>query len=476
MEPRGTARGLRRAEEVDTGSLPCDKGHARNAGAGAPRSGVSGAGVASPDVRHPFLAIAAALLVAATGCSATESAPDGEGDSRDPGGSSSTRATPDTSDLPTSWGPTQGEVERAGAAVADMSTSELAGQVIVGRYAGTDPAEPAALVRELHLAGVSVTSGNVVDEAQVRATTAAVSRAPATSGRTWPAVIGVDQEGGVVSHLRGIATEFPPFALAGPAVAGAGEAGRRAVAEAARATGLELRDLGFTWVFAPVADVTVGAADPTIGSRSPSGDPQLAATAVESAVAGYDAAGIVSTTKHFPGHGTATADSHETLPVLDLGLDELRRRDLVPFRAAIGAGAPAIMMAHLDVPAIQAGVPSSQAPKVYDYLREELGFEGVAITDSLGMGAALSRSYPAVRALAAGADLLLMPVDTRTTHRLVVEAIESGEVPRERVEEAATRVVALQLWQQRVARERPVPPDVGSLAASAAQRLAEAGS
>jgi beta-N-acetylhexosaminidase len=156
-------------------------------------------------------------------------------------------------------------------------------------------------------------------------------------------------------------------------------------------------------------------------------------------------------------------------------MPELRARDLRPFEAAVAAGAPAIMVAHLDVQAMQPGTPSSQAPKVYDYLRDELGFEGVAITDSLGMGAALSRDFPAVRALKAGADLLLMPVDPAKTHQLVVEAIESGQVSRERAEEAATRVVAAQLWQQRVAREVPVPADVEARAERAAADLAAGG-
>ena len=375
---------------------------------------------------------------------------------------------------PTGWGPTEGELARAAELVSGWGPERLAGQVIVGRYAGIDPAAPAAMVRDLHLAGVCVTSGNVTDDAQVRATTSAVSRAHAADGRDWPALIGVDEEGGVVSHLRGIATEFPAFAAAGAAVAG-GRQGERVVTEAARATALELRDLGFTWVFAPVADVTVGAADPTIGSRSPSGDPALAARAVAAAVRGYNAAGVVSTTKHFPGHGAATADSHETLPVLETPLAELRKRDLPPFEAAVDAGAPAIMMAHLDVPALQPGMPTSQSPRAYRLLREDVGFEGVAITDSLGMGAALSQDFPAVRALRVGADLLLMPVDTRTTHELVTRAIRSGEIPRARVEEAAARVVALQLWQQRVAGAVPVPDDVTGRAERAAAALTAAG-
>jgi beta-N-acetylhexosaminidase len=409
-----------------------------------------------------------------TGCGGGSEPGGDRGSAERPQQSRAAEPTPDP-DAPTGWGPTEGELARATELVSGWDAARLAGQVIVGRYAGTDPAGPAAMVRDLHLAGVCVTSGNVTDAAQVRATTAAVSEAHAADGRDWPALIGVDEEGGTVSHLRGIATEFPAFAAAGAAVAGQGRQGEQVVADAARTTALELRDLGFTWVFAPVADVTIGAADPTIGSRSPSGDPALAARAVGAAVRGYDEAGLVSTTKHFPGHGGVTADSHETLPVLASSLAELRRRDLRPFEAAVKAGAPAIMMAHLDVPALQPGMPSSQSAAVYELLRDDLGFEGVAITDSLGMGAALSQDFPAIRALKAGADLLLMPVDTRVTHELVREAIRSGEVPRERVEEAAARVVALQLWQQRVAGDVPVPADVTAEAEQAAAALTAAG-
>ncbi len=428
--------------------------------------------------------LAAGVLLA--GCGGTDrpsteseggESPTSRGSTTDPGATEPTEPTePSTDpDTPTSWGPTEGELAQAREVVAEWGPDRLAGQVIVGRYDGVDPAVPARLVRDLHLAGVAVTSGNVTDADQVRATTAAVEQAHAADGRDWPAVIGVDEEGGTVSHLRGVATEFPAFATAGAAIASAGKEGEQVVAEAARTTGLELRDFGFTWVFAPVADVTIGDADPTIGSRSPSSDPELASRAVAAAVRGYDEAGLVSTTKHFPGHGSVTADSHLTLPVLRSGLAQLRERDLRPFEAAVEAGAPSMMMAHLDVQALQPGLPSSQAPDVYDYLADEIGFEGVTITDSLGMGAALSRDFPAVRALQAGADLLLMPVDTVETHALIVRAIRSGEVPRERAEEAAAKVVALQLWQQRVAGEVPVPDDVTSRAQQAAATLTQLG-
>ena len=380
------------------------------------------------------------------------------------------------SDDPLPWGPTEAELAQAQDIVRSMSAAELAGQVIVGRWHGTDPATAADMVETHHLAGVQLTGDNIADRAQVSATTAAVVEASERTGRAFPPVLGVDQEGGVVAHLRGITADFPSFATAGAAVAQEGRAGRRAVRAAMRANALELRDLGFTWVFAPVADVTIGEADVTIGSRSASSDPEVAGATVAAAVQGYVDAGLVSTTKHFPGHGAATQDSHETLPEIDVSRRELAARELPPFRAAVRAGAPAVMMGHLGVTSLAPGVPTSLAPEAYQLLRNNLGFEGVAITDSLGMGAVIAQGRPAVDALAAGADLLLMPADTPHTHGVLTKALREGELSRERVEEAAARVVAVQLWQQRVSADREVPADATERAAAAAQKLVAAAS
>lgn len=371
---------------------------------------------------------------------------------------------------PTGWGPTVGELAEARALVATWTPAQLAGQVIVGRWQGTDPATAASLVSDLHLSGVQLTGGNIVDEAQVRATNQAVTDAFAASGRDFPPIIGVDQEGGQVAHLSGVTTDLPAFASAGTA-ASTGAEGAASVRAAMAAAATELRGLGFTWIFAPVADVTIGSADPTIGSRSPSSDPQVAATTSAAAVQGYNDAAIASTVKHFPGHGSATEDSHQTLPVLTASMTELQARDLPPFVASFDAGAPAVMIGHLDVPAIAPGVPTSLAPQTYKLLRDDLGFDGVAITDSLGMGGVMSRPSPSVDALAAGADLLLMPADTRVAHAQVTEAIESGAVPRARAEEAAARVVALQRWQQRAAATAPVPPDAAAQTAARVQEM-----
>lgn len=379
-------------------------------------------------------------------------------------------------DQPTGWGPTVGELDDARALVADWSPEQLAGQVIVGRYAGHDPEVPAQLVRDLHLSGVCVTSDNVSDADQVRATTAAIARAVTDDGRDFGPVIGVDEEGGVVEHLRGIATEFPAFADAGLRIEEDPRSGRRIVREAATATGLELRDFGFTWVFAPDADVTIGPADITIGSRSPSGDPAIAAQAVAAAVHGYNAAGIVSTAKHFPGHGAVTVDSHYAVPVRDASLAEVRAHDLPPFVSAVKAGAPVVMVGHIDTEAIDPGLPASLSPKAYDFLRQDLGFQGLIMTDSLGMGAVATTGLPALTALRAGADLLLMPANTAGTHETVTRAVKRGDVPRARIEQAAAYVVAVQRWQQRTAERVQVPADVTARAESAAAALSGAGS
>jgi beta-N-acetylhexosaminidase len=377
---------------------------------------------------------------------------------------------------PTGWGPTVGELQEARTLVRAWTPSRLAGQVIVGRYNGYDPAVVGDLVKRLHLAGVCITSQNVTDADQVRATTRAVTEAVAADGRDFPPVIGVDEEGGVVEHLRGIATEFPPFAEAGVAISSDGEKGEDVVHEAAYATGLELRSFGFTWVFAPDADVTIGAADVTIGSRSPSPDPEVAARAVGAAVDGYNDSGLVSTPKHFPGHGAVTVDSHVAVPVRTASMSEVRSHDLPPFVAAVAAQAPAMMIGHIDNRAIAPGLPASMAPAAYEFVRDDLGFQGVMITDSLGMGAVANRFRPSLTALNAGADLLLMPSNTVGTHAMLTRAIENWMVTRERIEEAAARVVALQMWQARVAADVPVPADVPARAQRAAQALAAAGS
>ncbi|MBF4769041.1 beta-N-acetylhexosaminidase [Nocardioides agariphilus] len=338
----------------------------------------------------------------------------------------------------TTWGPTAAEVTRADQLVADLSLNQLAGQVIVAGYRGTG--SPAGLVRRLHLGGVVPVADNIVSAEQLRSVVASVQQA--ARGRGYPAFVGIDQEGGRVVRVH----EATPY----PAFMSTGAAGRPDLTRlAARASAREMSGLGFTAVLAPDADVTRGPRDPVIGTRSASEFPAQAAEQVVAAQDGVASAGLIATLKHFPGHGSATVDSHLALPELDASLEQLRARDLVPFQAGIEAGATAVMVGHLDVRAVDPGVPASLSRKVVDgLLRGELGFEGLVLTDALSMRA-VSRHYgpaqAAVRALRAGVDVVLMPADPEKARDGIVAAVRQGRLPRSRVEEAAARMVALLL-------------------------------
>lgn len=433
--------------------------------------------------RRPLVPLLCAAAVLLSACSGGDPAPPAPPASQGP---SSAPASPAPSPTPAAlpWGPTEDELAAARETVAAWTPEQLAGGVLVPRYAGTDPRAPADLVRELHAAGVIVMGDNVVDAEQVRASTEAVQQAAREDGRDWPAVVSVDQEGGLVARLKSpVAADFPTFMSAGAAIAGGRERGDElsaveVVSQAATAAGLELRGLGFSWVFAPVADVTTGADDPTIGSRSASDDPSLAVGAVAAAVEGYRAAGIVPVAKHYPGHGSVSADSHETLPVQPATIEELRARDLLPFSAATSAGVPAVMMSHIAVDVFEPGVPASLSAPAYASLRgPDVGFAGLAVTDAQDM-VAITAQYgsggAAVKALQAGADVLLMPLDAAAAHGAVVTALGDGSLPRERVEDAAAKVVAVQTWQARVAPAAAVPADADAAAGEASRALSAA--
>lgn len=334
------------------------------------------------------------------------------------------------------WGPTPAELERAARRAQSLSLSELAGQVILARYDGTGA--PTKLVRDLHLGGVVVFADNFSSTDQIKAANQALQRGV---GRRWPVQIAVDQEGGIVQRIQGKATRFPTFMTAG-----AGD--NAAVTEAAaRAQGGELRHLGFTMDFAPVADVTIGQQDPTIGARSAGSYPGLVSRQVVAASAGFRKSGVAPVVKHFPGHGSVPVDSHDELPVQRRSLAALRRTDFVPFRNAVAERASVVMAGHIDVRAIDPGMPSSLSRNVITgTLRGELGFRGLVVTDALDMAAITERytsAQSAVRTLRAGADIVLMPPDPRAARNGIVTAVRGGQLSRARLEQAAARQIAL---------------------------------
>jgi beta-N-acetylhexosaminidase len=376
--------------------------------------------------------------------SACTGGPSGEGDGPDASASAPEAAetTPPTPaeelGLTTGWGPSARDLDRAARAVRGMPLPDLAGQVIVAEWRGT--AAPVDLVRDLHLGGVIAFADNVASAAQIRAVNDTLTR---TARRDWPLFLSVDQEGGIVERVKGDATRFPAFMSAGAA-------DRPGLTRSTyRASGAELRGMGFTVDFAPDADVTSGPGDPTIGSRSVGSDAATVGTHVSAAVDGMVEAGLVPVIKHFPGHGSVPADSHETLPVQTRTRDQLDAVDLAPFAAAVEAGVPAVMVGHIDVRAVDPRVPSSMSRKVVTgILRDELGFSGLVVTDSLSMAGVRATRGPAesaVQALRAGNDVVLMPPSPQAARAGIVSAVRTGRLSRSRLEQAAARQIALLL-------------------------------
>ncbi|MFD6261780.1 glycoside hydrolase family 3 protein [Micromonospora chalcea] len=410
--------------------------------------------------RRSAVALAALTALLVSGCS------DGPDRPRPtPSSPAPSSAAPAPSDPPAA-----DPAARAAALVGTLSDEDLVGQVLMPYAYGSSATEvsaasaagnralagvdtPAEMVAKYRLGGVILvgfsaddpTSGNqattnVDNPKQVRALTdglrAAAGKLPTGAA---PFLIGTDQEYGVVTRITDGVTLLPsPLA--------AGAAGNPALTEAAwRAAGAELAAMGINLDFAPVADVLVTRST-VIGSRSFGADPATASPQVAGAVRGLQAEGVGAAVKHFPGHGLSAEDSHTELPVIKQSRADLDRLAFPPFRAGIGAGAMAVMSAHLDVKAVDPGTPATFSRKLLtDVLRGQLGFQGVVITDGMNMAPAKkwSPGEAAVRALNAGNDLILMTPNVKQAYDGLRAALKDGSLPRARLVEAVTRVVTM---------------------------------
>ncbi|MGC4175958.1 glycoside hydrolase family 3 N-terminal domain-containing protein [Demequina sp.] len=344
------------------------------------------------------------------------------------------RPIPSPSPSPT---PTASDWDVALAAARALPEDEAIGRVIMAAVSAPDPDAAAALVEKYKLGGVILMPGSLETADGVVALTSAVQQAGA--GQGVPVLVGVDEEGGEVSRLRRILPAMPAFMAAG-AVDDA-----ELTADAWRSRAVALRELGITVDFAPVADVTIGPADPTIRTRSASSDPQRASRAVLAASSGLEAGGVMPVVKHFPGHGSVKQDSHLGVARVARSLGGLEKRDLVPFADAAAAGVAGMMMGHLVVKG-WGKKPATVNPRAYEYARSTLGFEGVIFTDALNMDGVLD-VYPAgvveAKALAAGADVVLFPASVPKAVAGIRAALDSGELSRERLDEAVARVSLL---------------------------------
>ncbi|GAA4189907.1 hypothetical protein GCM10022219_06380 [Microbacterium oryzae] len=328
---------------------------------------------------------------------------------------------------------------RAAQIVAEMSPEQRAGTVVMGHIPSRDAETVRSYLAGSNLGGFLLMGANVGWEEQTRSLTDAMAVDPAL-----PPLIAVDQEGGAVSRLywdrapsaRELRDQSP----------GATEAAfARRGALVARA--------GISVNFGIVADTTADTSS-FIWQRVLGETPSAATSRVAAAVSG-ESPYVLSALKHFPGHGPVREDSHFTIPATDATLSRWNSRDARPFLAGISAQAPLVMMGHLAYTAVNPA-PASLSPEWYRILRDELGFEGVAVTDDLGMlvqSGRLEYQDPvqnAITALSAGADLVLTvarstPQTAPDMAAGIAAAVQSGTLSEERLTEAATRVVALRL-------------------------------
>ena len=262
----------------------------------------------------------------------------------------------------------------------------------------------------------------------------------------YPLLFAADFERGLAMRLSG-STSFP-------AAMAFGAAGDKDFAvQFGRISAREARAVGIQWNWFPVADVNSNPANPIINTRSFGEDPSQVADMVSAYITGARSEGLLTTVKHFPGHGDTDTDSHLTLARVHVGLDRLNTVELVPFRAAIAAGVDSVMMAHITVPAIEPNpdLPASISKKVVTgLLKEQLGFKGLVVTDALDMGA-LMQAFPgdaaqvsaaeAVAAIQAGNDMVIIPANLSGAYNGLLEAVKSGNITEQRINESVLKIL-----------------------------------
>jgi beta-N-acetylhexosaminidase len=348
-----------------------------------------------------------------------------------------------------------------------MSLPEKVGQLFVVEVYGqdADTVSPAMAARNQALYGVDTPAqvidkykpggviyfdsrrgpDNVQNPRQIATLSNGLQAAAVRQRQPIPLLISTDQEGGaVVFRLVAPATAMP-----GNMALGAG----RSVADAHRSAeviGTELAAVGINQNYAPVADVNVNPANPVIGVRSVGEDPALVSDMVAAQVDGYHDGGVAAVAKHFPGHGDTAVDSHFGLPEVTHTRPQLEAVDLPPFRAAIAEGVDTIMTAHVVLRSVDpSGAPATMSrPILTGLLRDEMGYDGLIVTDALDMGGATG-TYPPnvapVEAFKAGADQLVLAPQLDVAYTAVLDAVLSGEISTRRLDESVYRILRLKM-------------------------------
>lgn len=314
-------------------------------------------------------------------------------------------------------------------------------------------------VAEQGVGGVIFLERNTDNPQQVADFTQALQAAAQSRQPALPLLIGWNHEGGTVVRRNAQLTAFPSAMALGAANR------PHLVYQIGEAVGQEMRSLGVNVNFAPVLDVNSEPANPVIGLRAFGDDPALVAELGRYYLIGQQSAGIIAVAKHFPGHGDVTVDSHIDLPHLEAPLDVMQNRELPPFQAALDTAVGGVMVAHMQIPALEPdGWPSSLSSRVIDdLLRRQMGFDGVVMTDDMGMGAITnyySLEQATVQAVAAGNDLLLTVEIGSYPDRMqaaLLNAVASGELSEQRIDQSVRRIIRLKLAFA-IGGQPPTPP------------------
>ncbi len=329
-----------------------------------------------------------------------------------------------------------------------MTLDEKLGQLFVVRAWGRFTSFEDPAFRQLAQVVAEGRAGGVMIEAQRTRTGIALAQAYPTAAvlnelqqrARIPLLVGADFETGTAMRISE-GTSLP-HAMA---IAATGDA--RDAYAAGRITAIEARAVGVNWIYAPVADLNNNPANPIINIRSYGERPETVSRFVAEFVRGAEENGVLATAKHFPGHGDTDVDSHSGLPVISASRERLERMELAPFRAAIRAGASTIMTGHLLVPALEPdpALPATLSPNILNgLLRREMGFGGLIVSDSLDM-AGVTLRYPVNRsaelAIAAGADLLLNPLDLDAATESLRAAVRDGRISQAQIDAAVTRIL-----------------------------------
>ena len=319
------------------------------------------------------------------------------------------------------------------------------GQLIIAGFDGpTVPVELWNIARDFELGGLILFTRNIEAPLQI----AEQAYAAKQFKQEWPMWISVDQEGGRVQRIQRPHTEWPPLATLGRC------GDERLATSFANALARELKVVGVTMNFSPVLDVATNADNPVIGDRALAGRAKDVSRLGQAIISAIQTNGVAACGKHFPGHGDTSVDSHVCLPVVELEEPRLREVEILPFRSAIATGVSGLMTAHVSYPAFDKEYPATLSSRIVSkLLREELGFDGLIMTDDMEMGAISDNYDPievSVLAIAAGCDVLLLcGIDHGRKVSIIegiIHAVEEGRLPEKRLEDA--------LKHQRQAKEK----------------------